>query len=201
MDHFDYFDKYNKLYSVGYHAKGKNHGQRFVDFIYRHYNGKIKTILDAGCSNGLTVRKFKDTGMRAYGIDVAEIAIRYANEISGARNCLIASVTDIPFRDNFFDAVFSCDMLEHLHPLDVEDGVREIVRVAKKYLFLTIDGEYERNREFLDKAKFTYKNEFKKVSNLHLTVWKHDKWIDLFKKYGAEFKKTYNGLMIFNVKH
>lgn len=191
----DYAKIYEYLYKVGYHAKEKNHGKQYVKFICDNY--KFNSILDVGCSNGIAVRDFRLYGKRlAMGIDASEIAVRYANEKYLARQCITGLANDIPFKDNFFDAVFSCDVLEHLTPDDALIAVKELCRVAKNYLFLVIDGELERNREFIDKAKIQFPKVFKEVNNLHLTLWPLEKWIQLFREEGFDLIKKERQLIV-----
>ena len=190
----NYRQLYDALYSVGYHAKAKNHGHRYVRRICDSF--KFKKILDVGCSNGLACVNFHDKGKKAYGIDVSEIAIRYANERYGARNCIIANAADIPFKDNWFDAVFSCDVLEHLTPEDANRAIKEICRVSSKYLFLVIDFKIEGNREFLIKVQ-REKEIFRGIDNLHLTIWPQEKWLGKFSQYGFKKITDIQDLMVF----
>ena len=181
---------YERLYRLGYHSKLKNHGKRYIEYLCHKFD--FKTVLDVGCSNGVAVKELKRRRKIAYGIDVADIAIRYAGSKSYVENCVVASTTDIPFKDNFFDAVFSCDMLEHLTEKDVGKAITELLRVSKKYLFLVIDGEFERNREWLKKAKEFFPADFQHFDNLHLTVWPLSKWKKQFIKRGCKFINHYD---------
>lgn len=169
----NYAQLYNTLYDYGYHAKQKNHGLKYVKHIIADYPA-IRSILEVGCSNGVAVKAMQNNEIRAFGIDISNIAIRYAQEKYGTINCNEASVLDIPFKDNYFDAVFTCDMLEHLAPEDVNKGIEEIKRVAKYKLFIKVSDSLEGNHEFTDKMHKDGK--FKDVKNLHLTVITLDEW-------------------------
>lgn len=193
----NYYKIYEKLYSIGYHSKQKNHGKRYVWKLANNY--EFKTILDVGCSNGVAVYHFKKLGKRAYGLDVSEIAIRYANEKTGARNCLMASATDIPYRDKFFDAVFSCDVLEHLTPDDAKRAIDEIVRVARAYVFIKVDGEPEKNRTWIDEGKVRWPKLFGGIDNLHLTTWPINKWQQEFEARGCRLVDNHDGLMVYEL--
>ena len=50
----------------------------------------------------------------------------------------VASATLLPFPSCSFDAIMSTDVLEHLEPGDVETAVRELSRVARRYLVLKV---------------------------------------------------------------
>ena len=183
----NYYEIYEKLYSIGYHSKLKNHGRRYVKYLCSRF--PFKTVLDVGCSNGQAVKEFKKLRKRAFGLDASDIAVRYAGSKSYVSNCVLASATDIPFKDNFFDAVFSCDMLEHLTERDAAKAIKELIRVSNKYLFLIIDGEEERNRDWLIKAKKEFPKVFKDIENLHLTVLPVEKWKEKFLNRGCKFKE------------
>jgi len=191
----DYFKVYELLYKLGYHSKLKNHGQNYVDNIIG--NHRFKTILEIGCSNGMAVQKFNKKRKIAYGIDCAHIAIRYAAEKACVPNCILASATDIPFKNNFVDAIFSCDVLEHLTEGDVRKALREITRVTKNLLFVVLDCEPERNREWIRKAKKGYAREFEGIDNLHLTVWPAIKWREVIQSYGFRYVRKFKDLYVF----
>ena len=133
----------------------------------------------------------------AYGMDVSEIAIRYCGEVSYTPNCVLGSADDIPFKDNFFDAVFSCDVLEHLTEDDVFKALDEIARVSKRYLFVVLDCKPEGNREWINKAKVEFPNEFEGIDNLHVTIWDEQTWKKNIRKAGFKFVTEKEGLYVF----
>ena len=167
---------YDLLYhNYRYHAMGKNHGKQFVPFLLKQY--RFHNLLDVGCSNGNTVKMFQDKGIDAYGVDVSGEAIRIATRKWGVVNCCRGTVLHLPYNSNFFDAVFSCDTLEHLHRKDITLAVREMIRVSRRWLFLHVSCKPEYNREFLDQARKDYPDLFKDIKNLHLTVYTQPEWI------------------------
>ena len=176
----NYSDLYNTLYKYGYHAMLKNHGLRYAKGFTVDYD--FESILEVGCSNGAAVKYLQKNDKKAFGIDVANIAIRYAQEKYGTINCNEASVLDIPFKDKWFDAVFTCDVLEHLMPEDIDKGISEIKRVAKDILFIKVDDKVEGNTEFTDKIHKA--GHYKEIKNLHLTVMPIDEWIKKFESCG-----------------
>lgn len=191
----NYAELYETLYKYGYHDKAKNHGVNYVKhtLVYDY-----SSVLDCGCSNGQAVKTFQKNHKRAFGIDVSTIAIRLAQEKFGTINCNVSSVLDIPFKDNFFDAVFTCDMLEHLMPEDVDQAIKEIKRVAKKWLFIKVSDKVEGNTEHIDKIHDA--GLFRDIKNLHITVISLDEWIKKFESCGKwkYREQTNNGMFIFN---
>lgn len=192
----DYKEIYDTLYNVGYHAKAKNHGVRLVPYLVDNY--EFKTVLDAGCSNGMAVKAFNEAGKEASGLDVSNIAIRLATEKYEIPRCYEGSVLEIPFKHRSFDAVFSCDMLEHVHPEDLGKAIFEVARVARRYLFLHLCPTVEGNREFHEKARQKNKKLFKKVKNLHLSVYTLEKWTEIIEKVGhCRLVENHEGLLVF----
>ncbi|UCF13185.1 MAG: class I SAM-dependent methyltransferase [Thermoplasmatales archaeon] len=194
----NYKKVYEALYSLGYHSRGKNHGKNYVKFICATYTD-FKSILDCGCSNGLAVRSFRKLEKNAYGLDISETAIKFAAEKEAfVPNCVVSSSTDIIFKDKFVDAIFSCDMLEHLQEKDVYKALHEFRRVAKRYLFLVLDCEVERNKDWIELGKKAHPELFKNIENLHLTVWDKQKWIEtIVNETGFNFRNSYRDLHIF----
>jgi len=187
---------YDKLYSVGYHDKGKNLGQQYVPFLCQRF--KFKSVLDVGCANGLSVKSFQNYRKFSYGIDISEIAIRYATEQYHVRNCIEGNVLNIPFRDRFVDAVFTCDVLEHLAPHDIRKAIKEIIRVSRKYLFIKVSDTIEHNREFLDKASQKWEEVFMNIPNLHMTVLSFREWKEIFQgEFKLKLLHTEEGLWIY----
>jgi len=93
--------------------------------------------------------------------------------------------------------LFTCDVLEHLHPDDLEKAMKEMLRVCTRYFFIKVSGEIEHNREFMDKAKAKYGQTFPDIENLHLTVMSIRKWIIFFEKHGLILIYAKNGLLTF----
>jgi len=197
----NYKSIYDKLYSVGYHDKGKNLGQQFVPFICERY--KFKSILDVGCANGLSVKSFHNYRRFAYGIDISEIAIRYATEQYKVRNCIEGNVLNIPFKTRFFNASFTCDVLEHLAPQDIRKGIGEIIRVTRELLFIKVSDKVEQNREFLDKAIKKWGDLFMAIPNLHMTVMSMTEWKNIFsEEFGLKLKHTSEeGLLVYEIRN
>jgi len=184
----NYFKIYDFLYKIGYHGKGQNHGAKYIDKLCRMFD--FDTILDIGCSQGITVGKFLKRRKLAYGIDVSLNAIRMATgKKYNIPNCIQASATNIPFVDNFVDAVFTCDVLEHLTEEDVQKAIDEINRITKRYIFIIFDDAIEGNRSWIEKGKEMYPIIFDKIPNLHLTIKTISWWKKEIEKRGFKLKK------------
>lgn len=88
-------------------------------------------ILDAGCGTGYNLGYYASADSReVYGFDLANAALERVRK-RGFRRIAQASVTEIPFKPESFDLVFSFDVLQQL-PVDVnQPAIREMHRVLK----------------------------------------------------------------------
>ena len=95
-------------------------------------------ILDAGCGTGYNLAHYGTRDSReVYGFDIAGAAIEGVRR-RGFQKIAQASVTEIPFRPDTFDLVFSFDVVCQL-PYERHDAaVREMHRVLKPGGFLFI---------------------------------------------------------------
>lgn len=91
--------------------------------------GTRPRILDAGCGTGANLQLLLKQS-DAIGVDIAEEAIGFclARGIPADR-ALVASLLELPFRDNFFDLNFSFDVICNIE--DDESAFAEIGRVTK----------------------------------------------------------------------
>ncbi len=94
------------------------------------YFGDLRTgrALDVGCGKGRFARILKERNPDALvaGLDLAEAMLRFVpKEIAPCS----ASMTDLPFANDSFDAAYATESLEHA--VDIEQAIAEICRVVK----------------------------------------------------------------------
>lgn len=94
-------------------------------------------LLDIGRGDDRLTREFVGMGMDAVGIDVSQNLIQKTNSRFPGR-FEHASVIDLPFADGEFDTVVSIHCLEYIELSDVSAALREMHRVADRYVFLRI---------------------------------------------------------------
>jgi SAM-dependent methyltransferase len=91
-----------------------------------------RTILDAGGGTGWATIGLRDK----YHVVTVDSSAKSLSHASGAT--ILANVEDLPFADRSFDVVISSQVLEHL-PDGVLDRARsEMMRVARKYLLVSV---------------------------------------------------------------
>jgi len=76
-------------------------------------------------------------GLAAFTKDpVIGVDIAFENRPCANLSAIRASATNLPLFDATFDRVVCSDMLEHLHPSQRKDAIRELLRVTRGTLFL-----------------------------------------------------------------
>jgi ubiquinone/menaquinone biosynthesis C-methylase UbiE len=98
---------------------------------------KIKRVLDLGCGAGRNSIYLAKHGFDIMGVDVSasalKLAYRWANQEKLANiDFLDATMTNIPFRSNYFDAVISISVIHHALKKDIVQTVNEVHRVLTK---------------------------------------------------------------------
>jgi ubiquinone/menaquinone biosynthesis C-methylase UbiE len=97
----------------------------------------ISTILDAGCGEGFVACRFGDK--RLIGMDISSRSLTVARQRSHELSLAMGDVNGIPFRDESFDMVIICEVLEHLEM--PEKALAEASRVSKRYCLFSVPRE------------------------------------------------------------
>lgn len=112
------------------------------DFFTKFNSGP--RVLECGCGEGLLcIYAAKHMRKEAYGFDYTQNAVKIA-KLNAHKNkvfikLLIASITNIPFRNNCFDLVYSLGTNEHLKGAERLKAFSEMVRVTKPKGWVVID--------------------------------------------------------------
>jgi len=93
-------------------------------------------ILDIGCNTGRHLEWIQDHGdYQLYGMEPNLKALGAARRRLPEVNLVEGNTFDIPFKDGFFDLVYTLGVLVHISPDDISRAMREIVRVCRGYVF------------------------------------------------------------------
>ena len=103
-----------------------------------------RTALDVGCGGGLLAEECARLGLSVTGIDPSTRSVRtareHARESGLAINYLAAAGELLPFGDASYDAVFCCDVLEHLEkPATVIAEISRVLKPNGLFLYDTIN--------------------------------------------------------------
>ncbi|MDX2170079.1 MAG: class I SAM-dependent methyltransferase [Deltaproteobacteria bacterium] len=100
----------------------------------------FESLLDAGCGEGFSLVRLAARYPRArlVGVDAADRALRHAVFPAGVGRAR-ADLLQLPFADRSVDLVLATEVLEHL-PVP-RAGLRELLRVSRRYVVVTVPHE------------------------------------------------------------
>jgi len=70
-----------------------------------------------------------------YGIELQSYAVELSKSRTRRINIIEGSAFDIPYKDGYFDLVFTSGVLIHVSPSDIALVVREIHRCTREYVW------------------------------------------------------------------
>jgi pseudaminic acid biosynthesis-associated methylase len=97
---------------------------------------KDAKILEVGTNIGNQLFHLQSQGYtNLYGIEIQDRAINYAKQRTDNLNIIKGDALDIPFKDNYFDVVFTHGVLIHISPENIQTVLSEIYRVSNKFIW------------------------------------------------------------------
>src|SRR3989344_4306481 len=112
-----------------------------------------ETVLEGGVGSELVADYLKNQGIKITTVDIDE----------KLRPDIVGNVLNLPFSDNLFDVILCTEVLEHL-PFDkFEAALRELKRVSRKYVILSLP-------HFGHSIKFSFKIPFVKEKRLAIKL-------------------------------
>lgn len=121
----------DQLYKRNYGVSRTELNEEFIG----DFDRSIK-ILEAGCSLGNQLLGLQQMGFKnLYGVEINRYAVQQSKSNTKDINIIYGSAFDIPFRDAFFDLVFTSGVLIHIAPADIERALKEIYRCSKEYIW------------------------------------------------------------------
>ncbi|MEK8031866.1 class I SAM-dependent methyltransferase [Ideonella sp. DXS29W] len=138
-------------------------GLEVADYVERHIRGsasemdrmrrtvelvppQVATLLDVGAGHGVFLEELRTArGIAGVGIEITPAKVDYAR--SRGVDLRLGDAGALAFGDRSFDAVVSCEVLEHL-PFGVyEAALSEFARVAREWIIVTVP--YDERRRFV----------------------------------------------------
>ncbi|AUV81813.1 methyltransferase type 11 [Salinigranum rubrum] len=93
-------------------------------------------ILEVGTNIGTQLKCLESIGFEnLYGIDIQKNAVQKAHRTRPELNIIEGSADDIPFKDDFFDLVFTSVVLIHIPPERIETVLDEVVRCTSEWVY------------------------------------------------------------------
>lgn len=128
-------DLYAELYQAEENHWWHQHKRAIAQQILEKYKSAPGRVLDVGAGGGKLLSELQQKGWQTNGIDLEPKAKQQS--LKRNLNIQIADATKkIPFRSNYFDAVFAVDSLEHME--NDFQALKEIKRVTKPNGFIYI---------------------------------------------------------------
>ncbi|MCL5113845.1 MAG: methyltransferase domain-containing protein [Patescibacteria group bacterium] len=102
---------------------------------------KTDSILDVGCGEGFTLNRLRDNGIgkKLKGLESSKDTIELGRKTYPDIEITQGSIYELPYKDNSFDLVLCTEVLEHLE--DPKKALKELARVSKKYLLISVPNE------------------------------------------------------------
>lgn len=128
---FDSVEDFNALYVNRY---GVSRDDIIADWLCDV--PKDARILEVGTNIGNQLAAMQRVGFtNLYGIDVQRSAVEQSKELYDGLDIVVGSALDIPFKDGFFDLVYTNNVLIHISPNDISTVLGEMARVSKKLIW------------------------------------------------------------------
>ena len=121
----------NSLYVGNYGVSRTSLNEEFLAGI-----GPEARILEVGCNMGNQLLLLEKMGFQnLYGIEVQPYALEKAKSRVRHATLQVATAFEIPYPNEHFDLVFTSGVLIHIAPEDLSFAIKEIHRVARKYIW------------------------------------------------------------------
>ncbi len=95
--------------------------------LINSYKGSKGSLLEIGCGSGEILKKFKDMGWKAKGLEISLDAINYCRNQN--LDVIYGNFLDIEFQENF-DLILMSHVLEHV--LDFEKYLKKVHKLLNK---------------------------------------------------------------------
>lgn len=173
-------DEMELLYKELYGITRTEMNSRFIG----NFDRDMK-VLEVGSNIGNQLLCLQKAGFKnLYGIELQSYAVELSKTRTKGINIIQGSAFDIPFKDSFFDLVFTSGLLIHITPEDISKVLGEIHRCTEQYIWcfeyyseVYTQIDYRGHADLLWKANFSklFLNRFK---DLRLIREEHFKWLD-----------------------
>lgn len=124
------YEELDQFYTAQFGVSRREMNHEFLSGL------EISSTLEAGCNVGNQLRCLQSMGFEnLYGIELQEYAVEKSKQLSNGINIIQGSLFDIPFKDNYFDIVFTSGVLIHISPKDIHKAIDEMYRTSKRYIW------------------------------------------------------------------
>ena len=123
----DFWNKYTD-------ENDSSYNQEFAKFIRDLATSlRADAVLEVGCNSGNDLKEFPEN-MEVNGMDLNEHALDIARKKLPSFKFKNGSILNIPFEDSSVDFVFTHYLLNYIPEAEMENAIKELYRVSKKYI-------------------------------------------------------------------
>ena len=124
-------EAFNALYETRYGRSRDAINQDWLADVPREAR-----VLEVGANIGNQLRALSRIGFRhLYGIELQRRCVEEAKQLSPGIDIIEGLAFDIPFKDGFFDLVFTNNVLIHIAPDDIGAVMDEMHRVSRRWIW------------------------------------------------------------------
>ena len=113
--------------------------EEVFDRVAADPRGAPKRALEVGCGEGVIADKLQRRADEVVALDLPDAGLRAWWQRYPGPRYLHGDAHHLPFDDDQFDLVVAVEVLEHLH--DPVQGLREMARVSRRHLVLSVPRE------------------------------------------------------------
>jgi len=118
----------DELYEKNYGINRSELNEIFVGNL----NRSIK-VLEVGSNIGIQLMLLQKMGFKnLYGIEINSYAVERSKRNTKNINIIQGDAFDVPFKDSYFDLVFTSGVLIHIAPAEIQKALKEIYRCSNK---------------------------------------------------------------------
>lgn len=124
--------------------------QRFVSYFYQIDLTRSlgpKKVLEIGIGNKTVSNYLKSCGLSVTTCDIDK----------SLEPDFVSDIRELPFEDGAFDVVLACEILEHMKWEDAKDAIKELHRVSKKHVIISVPYPSMAYFEAIIKFPFIYR--------------------------------------------
>ncbi len=123
--------QFDHVYSSNVMSSSK--GQQRVAWLVSHVPSDAVQILDMGAGRGRIANALQERGHHVVALDCSLIGLQQCDTLQ-----VQSSVAQLPFRAYSYDLVICSEVLEHLTPELRTATLREMDRVSRRYILITV---------------------------------------------------------------
>jgi pseudaminic acid biosynthesis-associated methylase len=128
---FAHDEAFNNFYVTRYGRTRDDINSEWLDGVDRD-----APVLEVGANIGNQLRALRRTGFRhLFGVEIQRYCVEQSKSINPEVDVVEGSAFDIPFKDGFFNIVFTNNVLIHIAPTDLPKVMDEMYRVSHRYIF------------------------------------------------------------------